>query len=176
MPANLENSAVATGLEKLFSFQSQRKAMPIPHHHTCLLRNLYAGQEATVRTGHGTTDCFQISKGVRQGWILSPCLFNVHVDVSSVPFTQSCPTLCDRMDCSTPGFPVQHQLQELTQTHVHRVSDAIQPSHSLVTPSPPAFNISQHQGFSNGSLLCIKVLELQLQHQSFQWLLRTNFL
>ena len=59
---------------------------------------------------------------------------------------QSCSTLCDRMDCSTPGFPVQHQLPELTQTHVHRVSDAIQPFHPLLTPSPPAFNLSQHQG------------------------------
>ena len=56
------------------------------------------------------------------------------------------PTLCDPMDCSTPGFPVHHQLRELTQTHVHRVRDAIQPSHPLWSPSPPAFNLSQHQG------------------------------
>ena len=54
--------------------------MGIPDHLTCLLRNLYAGQEATVRTGHGTTDCFQIGKGVRQGCILSPCLFNVYAE------------------------------------------------------------------------------------------------
>ena len=59
----------------------------------------------------------------------------------------SCPTLCDPMDCSTPGFPVHHQLPECTQTHVHQVSDASQPSHPLSSPSPPAFNISQHQGF-----------------------------
>ena len=59
---------------------------------------------------------------------------------------QSCPTLCDPMDCSTPGFPVHHQLPELTQTHVHRVSDATQPSHPLSSPSPPTFNLSQHQG------------------------------
>ena len=59
---------------------------------------------------------------------------------------QSCPTLCDPMDCSRPGFPVLHQLPELTQTHVHWVSDAIQPSHPLSSPSPPAFNLSQHQG------------------------------
>ena len=65
--------------------------------------------------------------------------------VSSV--TQSCLTLCDPMDCSTPGFPVHHQLQELAQTHVHRVSDAIQPSHPLSSPSPPAFNLSQHHSF-----------------------------
>ena len=65
--------------------------------------------------------------------------------VSSV--TQSCLTLCDPMDCSTPGFPVHHQLQELAQTHVHLVSDAIQLSHPLLSPSPPAFNLSQHHSF-----------------------------
>ena len=60
--------------------------------------------------------------------------------------TQSCLTLCDPMDCSTPDFPVHDQLPELTQTHVHRVGDAIQPSHPLSSPSPPASNLSQHQG------------------------------
>ena len=60
--------------------------------------------------------------------------------------TQSCPTLSDPMDCSTPGFPVHHQIPELAQTHVHRVSDAIQPSHLLSSSSLPAFNHSQHQG------------------------------
>ena len=60
--------------------------------------------------------------------------------------SQSCPTLCSPMDCSTPGLPVHHQLLELAQTHVHRVGDAIQPSHPLSSPSPPAFNLSQHQG------------------------------
>jgi len=59
---------------------------------------------------------------------------------------QSCPTLCDPMDCSTPGLPVHHQLLEFTQTHVHQVSDATQPSHPLLSPSPPAPNPSQHQG------------------------------
>ena len=59
---------------------------------------------------------------------------------------QSCPTLCNPMDCSTPGLLVHHQLPELTLTHVHRVSDAIQPSHPLLSPSPPTFNLSQHQG------------------------------
>ena len=66
--------------------------------------------------------------------------------ISSCSVTQSCPSLCDLMDCSTPGFPVHHQLPEITQTHVHRVGDAIQPSHRLSSPSPPAFNLSQHQG------------------------------
>ena len=64
--------------------------------------------------------------------------------VSSV--AQSCPTLCDPMNHSTPGLPVHHQLPEFTQTHGHRVSDAIQPSHPLSSPSPPALNLSQHQG------------------------------
>ena len=59
---------------------------------------------------------------------------------------QSCPTLCDPVDSSTTGFPVHHQLPELTQTHTHKVGDAIQPSHPLSSPSPPAFNPSQHQG------------------------------
>ena len=59
---------------------------------------------------------------------------------------QSCPTLCDPMDCNTPGFPAHHQLAEFTKSHVHRVSDAIQPSHPLSFPSPPTFNLSQHQG------------------------------
>ena len=67
------------------------------------------------------------------------------VQFSSV--TQSYPTLCDPMDCSTPGLPVHHQLPEFTQTHVHLVSDAIQPSYPLLSSSPPAFNLSQHQGF-----------------------------
>ena len=71
-------------------------------------------------------------------------------------FTQSCPTLYSPMDCSTPGFPVHHHLPELAQTHVHSVSDAIQPSCPLLFPSPPAFNLSQHESFSNESALCIR--------------------
>ena len=73
------------------------------------------------------------------------------VHFSSV--TQSCLTYCNPMDCSTPGFPVHHQLQELTQTHVHGIGDTIQLFHPLSSPSPPAFNLSQHQGFSNESVL-----------------------
>ena len=69
---------------------------------------------------------------------------------------QLCPTLCDPMDYSTSGFPVHHQLLELTQTHVYQVSDAFQPSHPLSSPSPPAFNLSQYQGFSSESALCMK--------------------
>ena len=66
--------------------------------------------------------------------------------VSSAQFSHSVVSLCDPMHCSITGFPVYHQLPELTQTHVHRVRDAIQPSHPLLPPSPPAFNLSQHQG------------------------------
>ena len=62
------------------------------------------------------------------------------------PVAQSCLTLCDPMNCSTPGLPVHHQLPESTQTHVHRVGDAIQPSHPLLSLSPPALKLSQHQG------------------------------
>ena len=99
------------------------------------------------------------------------------VQFSSV--AQSCPTLCDSIDCSTLGFPVHHQLQQLTQTHVHRVSNAIQPSQPLSSPSPPTFNLSQHQGLFKWvgySHQGAKVLEFQLQHQSFQWTPRTDLL
>ena len=77
-----------------------------------------------------------------------------------------------------PGLPVHHQLPESTQTHVHWVGDAIQPSHPLSSPSPPAFNLSQHQGlfqWVSSSNQVTKVLEFQHQHQSFQWTLRTDF-
>ena len=79
---------------------------------------------------------------------------NLTVQFSSV--TQLCLTDCDPMDCSTPGFPVHHQLPELAQTHVHWVSYAIQQSHPLSSPSPLAFNLSQHQGLSNESALRIR--------------------
>ena len=84
--------------------------------------------------------------------------------------TQLCLTLCDLVDCSTPGFPVHHQHPELTQTHVHLIGDAIQPSHPLSSPSPLAFNLSQHQGLFQlvtSSHHVAKFLEFQLQHQSF---------
>ena len=83
------------------------------------------------------------------------------------------------MDYSTPGLPVHHQLQEFTQTHVHWVGDAIQPSHPLSSPFPPTFDLSWHQGifqWVSSSYQVAKVLEFQLQHQSFQWIFRTDFL
>ena len=194
--------------------------MGIPDHLTSLLRNLYVGQEATHRTLYGTTDWFKIQKGVQQGCLLSPCLFNLYAeqimrnarldelqagikiggrnvnnlryaddttliaegdedlkrlmmkvkedseraglrlnmkkDKSTAPgpiefssVQSSCSVMSDSlrpMNCSTPGLPVYHQLPEFTQTHAHRVGDAIQPSHPLLSPSPPAPNPSQHQG------------------------------
>ena len=99
------------------------------------------------------------------------------VQFSSV--TQSCPTLCNPMNHSTPGLPVHHQFLESTQTHVHWVGDAIQPSHPLSSPSPPALNLSQHQGlfkWVSSSHQVATGLEFQLQHQSFQWTPRTDLL
>ena len=97
------------------------------------------------------------------------------VQFSSV--TQLCLTLCDPMDCNTPGLPVHHQLPELTQTHVYWVSDAIQPSHPLSSPSPPTLNLSQHQGLFQWVCSLHQVaIVLELQHQSFQWIFRTDLL
>ena len=101
-----------------------------------------------------------------------------HVTVQFSSVAQSCPTLCDPMDCSMAGLPVHHQLPELTQTHVHQVRDAIQPSHPLLSPCPRAFNLSQHQSllkWVSSSHQVAKLLEFQLQHQSFQWIFSTDF-
>ena len=90
--------------------------------------------------------------------------------ISSVQ-SLGCVQLCNPTDCSTPGFPVHHQLPDLTQTHVHSLSDAIPPPHPLLPPSPPAFNLSHHQDlfqWVSSSHQVVKVLEFQLQHQSFQ--------
>ena len=127
------------------------------------LRLTFSGQVPDQLTILGTTILN------RKGYSVFQC--------SSVA-TQSCPTLCDPMNHSTPGLPVHHQLPESTQTHVHWVGDAIQPSHPLSSPSP-ALNLSQHQGlfkWVSSSHQVAKVLEFQLQHQSFQWIFRTDFL
>ena len=111
--------------------------------------------------------------GGKKKKVVQPC----GQSLSSV--TQSCLTFCDPMDCSTPGFPVHHQLPQFTQTHVLWVGDAIQPSHPLSSLSPPTLNLSQHQGpFQWVSSLnqVAKVFEFQLQHQSFQWIFRTDLL
>ena len=105
-------------------------------------------------------------------WSISQMII---VQFSSV--AQSCPINCNPMNRSTPGFPVHHQLLESTQTHVYRVSDAIQPSYPLPSPSPPVPNPSQHQHlfqWVNSSHEVAKVLEFQLQHQSLQWTPRTD--
>ena len=106
------------------------------------------------------------SQRVRQDWVTNAktCFMAVWYFLCCRSVTQSCPTLCDPMNCSTPGFSVLHQLPELSQTHVHRVSDAIQASHPLSSPSP-AFNLSQHQDifqWISYSLQVAKVLEFQL--------------
>ena len=88
-------------------------------------------------------------------------------------------TLCDPMDCCMPGFPCLSPTPELAQTHVHQVRDAIQISHTLLSPSPHVFSLSQHRGLFQQvcfSHQVAKVLELQLQHQSFQWIFSTDFL
>ena len=109
--------------------------------------------------------------------ILSTVMLVCSVQFSSV--AQSCPTLCDPMNYSTPGLPVHHQTPEFTQTHVYQVNDAIQPSDPMSSPSPPAPNPSQHQSHFQWVIVShqvAKVLEFQLQHQSFQWTPRTDLL
>ena len=104
-------------------------------------------------------------------------LSHPYIQFSSV--AQLRPTLCDSMSRSMPGLPLQHQLPESTQTHLHWVGDTIQPSHPLSSPSPPAFNLSQHQTlfkWVSSSHQVAKVLKFQLQHQSFQWTPRTYLL
>ena len=116
-----------------------------------------------------------LSPGTNPKTLTSPALEDKFFTTSatSVQFSsvaQSCLTLCEPMDCSTPGLPVHHQLPEFTQTHVHWVCDAMQPSYPL-SPSSPTFNLSQHQSvFKWVSSLhqVAKVLELQFQHQSIQ--------
>ena len=108
--------------------------------------------------------------GSWRSFLYSSSVYSWHLFLiyfASVQFgsvAQSCPTLCDPMNCGTPGLPVHHQLLEFTQTHVHRVDDAIQPSHPLSSPSPPAPNTSQHQGlfqWVNSLHEVAKVLEFQ---------------
>ena len=118
------------------------------------------------------------------GWVPSLFTRNCHniVNQLSVQLSlvaQSCPTLCDPMNRSTPGLPVYHQLPEFTQTHAHWVCDVIQPSHHLSSPSPPALNLSQHQGlfkWVSSSHQVAKILVFQFQHQSFQWTPKTDLL
>ena len=103
----------------------------------------------------------------------------MHCEAGGLSVAQSCLTLRDPMDCSTPDFSVHHNLLQFVQTYVHWVGDAIQPSHPLLPSSLPALHLSQHQGlfqWVGSSHQVAKVLELQLQHQSFQWIFRVDFL
>ena len=133
-------------------------------------------------TIHGVTN--SRTGDVEEGWVPETLRSGWHPRVVTGLHqfswvTHSCLTLCNPMDYSTPGFPVHHQLPELAQTHVHRGGDAIQPSHPLSSPPPPAFNLSQHQGlfkWVSSSHQVANVLELQLQHHSFQWIFRTDLL
>ena len=128
----------------------------------------FGNWDSTWLLGRGKKACFG---RILHQWY--PVLFQF----SSV--AQSCLTLCHPMDCSMPGLHVHHQCPELAQTHVHQVSDVIRLSHPLSSPSPPALHLSQNHGlfqwFSSLHLVA-KVLEFQLQHQSFQWTLRTDVL
>ena len=111
----------------------------------------------------------QLEKWTEPGRVLKKAFEGQFSQFNSV--AQSCLTLCDPMNRSTPGLPVHYQLPEFTQTHVHWVSDAIQPPYPLSSPSPPSPNPSQHQSlfqWVNSSHEVAKVLELQLQHQSLQ--------
>ena len=116
----------------------------------------------------GFRSCLMTFKGLDPGLeiLTSSALSNLLVRSHQIrSVAQSCPTLCDPMNRSTPGLPVHHQLPEFTETHVHRVSDAIQPSHPLSSPSPLAPNPSQHQSlfqWVNSSHEMAKVLEFQL--------------
>ena len=123
---------------------------------------------------HSNLNCYTDIHSRYSKWFkyTSYVLYN-GVQFSSV--TQSCSTLCNPMDYTTAGFPVLHQLPAPAQTHLHQVSDAIQPSHPLLSPSPPAFNLSQQQGlfqWVNSLYQMAKVLEFQLQYRSFQWIVR----
>ena len=143
----------------------------------CCVSNKFPGDvgSASLRAMHLRTTSWKHST-------LASIHFWAFVYLSGFQFssvTQSCPTLSNPMNCSTLGLPVQHQLPGFTQTHAQWVSDAIQPFHSLSPPSPPAFNLSKHQGLFksvSSSHQVAKVLEFQLQHQSSQSIFRTDFL
>ena len=110
------------------------------------------------------------SKKLKIELLYDPAILLLGIYFTSL--TQSCLTLCNPMDCSTPDFPVHHQIPEPTQTHVHEVSDAIQSSHPLSSPSPPAFNLSKHLGLFQGvssSHQVAELLELQVQFR-IDWL------
>ena len=144
-------------------FPTQGSNPGLPHCRQILYQLSHKGSPITLEW-----EAYPFSRGssTPRNWTGSPAL-----QADSLPtelfslVAQSCPTLCHPMNCSTPGLPVHHQLPEFTQTHVHRVSDAIQASHPLSSPSPPAPNPSQHQSlfqWVNSSHEVAKVLEFHL--------------
>ena len=130
-------------------------------------------KEPYYTVGENVNSCSHYGKGYEV-----PQNTDNRTDISSVQSLSNV-WLCNPRDCSTPGFPVHHQLLELAQTQVHWVGDAIQSSHPLLSPSPSVSNLSQYQSLFQGvssSHQVHKVLEFQLQHQSFQWIFRNEFL
>ena len=124
---------------------------------------------------HGNLAGFQKFLSV---WHTFP-IYRQNLNIISSVQSLRCLTLCNPINRSTPGLPVHHPHPWSTQTYVHWVGDAIQPSHPLLSPSPLALNLSQYQGLFqrvSSSYQVAKVVEFQLQHQSFQWTLRTDLL
>ena len=131
---------------RFFTSWATREAQETGVGSQSLLQQIFLTQELNQDLLHFLVDSLPAKlAGKPQG--------TAQVQFSSV--AQSCPTLCDPMNCSTQGLPVHHQLPEFTQTHIHRVGDAIQPSHPLSSPSPPAPNPSQHQSFPMSQLFFI---------------------
>ena len=162
----------------------------IPYNPTILFLGIYSGQ-MKIYIYKKTWICVQGSIIYITQMETTPLCMNWWMDKQNVIYpyngifsqfssvAQLCLTLCNPMNHSTPGLPVHHPLPEFTQTYVHRVSDAIQPSHPLSSPSPPALNPSQHQSlfqWVNSLHEVAKVLEFQLEHHSFQWTPRTDLL
>ena len=164
---------IITTILRFPTVQQSTKAFPTCSSHFIMVSITY-GSCILVYIKPSLKDEITINKGVyiltnSISPMLNPFIYRLrNKQMSSIQFssvTQSCPTLCDPMNRSTPGLPVPHQLLEFTQTHVYRVSDAIQPSHPLLSPSPPAPNPSQHQSlfqWVNSSHEVAKLLEFQL--------------
>ena len=156
-----------TGPERMFPLYSSLRETGWP---------VYTADHRSTRCGLSPLLCSptlsQVSPQTTNSW---PCTSQA---LCCYSVTQLCPTLCDRMDCSMPGFPAHHSLPKFAQTHGHWVDDAVQLFHVLSSPSP-AFNFSQHLGlfqWAGSSHQVVKVLEFQFQHQSFQWIFWTDFL
>ena len=137
------------------------------------LRELVMNREAWHPVAHGVAK----SQTPLSYWTELNYVYLSYLWLCLCSDAQSCLTLRDPKDCSTPALPVHHQFPEFTQTHVHWVGDAIQPSHPLSSPSSPVFNLFPNQGlfkWVSSSHQVAKVLEFQLQYQSFQWTPRTD--